>query len=78
MLDTGSGGPTRYLTHAVEWNNRRWAAARSTVVVARDIGLSTPTDQLFRVILDQRWDGPSFRVREKVYHNIEYALGWYV
>lgn len=37
MLDMGSGGPTRYLVHVVEWNNRRRTVARNTVVVARDI-----------------------------------------
>lgn len=37
MFDMGSGGPTRYLAHAVEWNSRRRAVVRSTVVVARDI-----------------------------------------
>jgi len=37
MFDMGSGGPTRYLAHAVEWNNRRRAVARSTVVVASNI-----------------------------------------
>ena len=46
----GSGGPTKYFAHAVEWNSRRRVVARSTVVVGRDIPECAPADQSIIVL----------------------------